>query len=169
MAWETSRDFTTGYVTDLLASGRWWAKITQDASGWWWAVDKQRNTATSRGAWWDHVAHGGPCGTRAEARRWCSMVLRLCVLSPARARPIARSAHRHGYFADGSRAAAFCPRCRERVEATVLPQEIIGGKLVRRQPLTQLDDVMVTHLIEACEYIPEREVRLLTHGREGQP
>jgi hypothetical protein len=168
MSWEQSRDGTTGYLTEWRDVGRWRLTVAQQWHGWQWTVTKARDTMADNGSWYDLV------GIRTEPDRKAAklvggMVLRAAVMTKTRARKLARQATAHGYYYANHRAAAYCPQCKERVEVQVRLDRLGNRETVdhalTRCALAQLHAGLEAHLIESCEFVPERTVNLILGGR----
>jgi hypothetical protein len=185
MAWEQSKDFTTGYLTEWQDVERWRLKIVQCGVGgtrWQWEVTKRRDTQGPRGEWYDSVAFSSE-GTRRGARLMGGLVLRLAVTTKAKAGKLARQARAHGYYGDPDGSLRLrCPQCPEWVTARTQSRyvkarpgkpwsrEIDGVRMVwaEESRMEALDRATVDHLIHACEWMPSPElVDKLLHGRRG--
>jgi hypothetical protein len=171
MAWEQMKDPASGRLTEWRDVGRWRLQIREQFGGWQWQVTKTRDTPGPRGEWHDTVAIRTEETSRA-AHAVGGLVLRATVMTPARAKRIAKAATVHGYYHADYWAASYCPQCRQRVEIQVdvnRDRLTPSGRMrpIKSMALTQIHAALAEHLMDACEHIPHETVKDILGGRHG--
>lgn len=147
MAWDSHKDFRTGYVRATYTDGRMFAVVQQDGLSCQWSVSRQRMQGTLRGSWWDRLGDGHRDTVKAAQREAldCLREHRLTKTAAMRAARKVISRTRPAY--PGKPGWLVCAGCQERVVR--MPGGFAGADK------TMLADRLAEHLVRQCDFAAE--------------